>query len=187
MVWTLYCGIDILVQEYFTKTTWTYDYELRNFYMGIWESIFAGSIVSLATSYIAYGRAKHQVEFSLRMSEQGMCRYLNSIVCGVYTADTMNTHKNICRFKNDYAKLQGYYAEMISAHNDYSPFIKSRKVTTLLSGKRKLENIWIELAGFEDDLLCSADENSTQKIISQYQAELLKSKETIKDMTTKLK
>ena len=167
---------DIQVQEAITKSKWTYDYDTRNFYIGLWGNILTGIIVALATTYVSYGQAKHQLEFALMTSEQGMCVAFQSIMCGVYTADKVHIHNNVCRFKHEHSNLSKHYKNMIIAHNDYSPFIKTKKARAFFDGKKELQGIWIDLATYNDDLLIQIDEDSIQEIIKQIQGTLLRSK-----------
>lgn len=176
---TIHYKIDIWLQERITNTVWNYNFESRSFYSGLWTSILTGVIVSLATSYVGYGRAKHQIEFALKMNAQGMVRYFKSIVCGVYTLDTKNIYANILRFTNDFKKLNEYYENMILANNDYSPFIKNKTVRELSKAKDDLQEIWLGVCGFTDDILISPDEASTQKIILEIQKTISKHKEKI--------
>lgn len=179
-VWVLHCEVDIAIQELATKTVWTYDYDVRNFYIGLWGNVLTGAIVSLITSYVSYNRAKHQIEFTLLMSEEGMCRGFQSITCGLYTANRTQIHTNVCRFKHDYSELDNYYQEMIAAHNDYSPFIKkSKKAAALFEGKLQLQKIWVDTAGYQDDFIIAEDETALQKAIDELREEILKSKKKV--------
>lgn len=187
VVWLLRCEIDIHIQEQITKTAWAYDCEIRDFYTGIWGNILTGAIVSLITSYVSYGQAKHQIEFSLLSNEKLMCMYYKSILCGLYTKSTMNIHNNVCRFRKDFSKLGNCYNAMIVAHNDYSPFIKTKKVKTLFSAKVKLQEIWLNIVVYQDDLYILSDEQEIQKIIAKLQLDVLKSKEAIETQSSNLK
>jgi len=186
VVWILQCEIDIYIQTKITQSIWTYDYSVRDFYSGFWGNVLTGAIVSLITSYVLYGRAKHQNEFILLMNEQSMCMEFNSILCGLYTVDKINVHNNVCRFKYNYSKLDDYYASMIAASNDYSPFVRTKKAKTLISGKHSLQSIWLDIACYKDDFIILSGEAEIQKAICSLQSELLSSKEIIDILYKKL-
>jgi hypothetical protein len=178
---------DIWLQEIITKSKWVYDYNTRDFYVGLWGNILTGIIVALATSYVSYGCTKHQVESSLLCNEQKMCMAFQNIMCGVYTADKEHTHNNVCRFKYEYTMIEDSYKNMIISNNDYAPFIQTKKSKILFDGKEELQHIWVDLVAYEDDLRISPDENSTQKIIAQIQDKLLESKDVINSRASMLK
>ena len=157
----IHAEIDIQLQEIITNETLEYDYDERDFYQGIWSNIFTGAIVSVLTTYITYGRAKHERTFELASSEQMLALYFTSITSFSYKMGKIgsrNNHDAILRFRSTIEKMEKEYDRMIQAANDYSPFFKTKRVKVLTEGKLFLQELWIAIAGVHDDLLIYSEE-----------------------------
>lgn len=148
--------IDIRIQEAITQTKWIYDFESRAFFKSIWGNVFTGAIVALATTYVAYFREKHDIEFELKMSEIMLTLKFGLLASPMYSIDLknpQNNHAAIARFANQIVETREQYNRMVIAHNEYCPFFKTKKVKVLLNGKILLQKIWQSICGVEDDLI----------------------------------
>lgn len=164
----LYAEVDIWFQEMITKTKWTYDYNKREFYQGIWSNIFTGTIVSVFMTYVAYNRSKHEVETGLQTSEDVLLMYFSSLASSMYKVDLKhpeNNHAAIARFTDRIASCTTQYDKMIQCANDYCPFIKTKKTKTLMETKSFLQMIWVEICPAEDSLLVYTEEEDIKKTI----------------------
>lgn len=162
--------IDIWFQELITKTKWVYDYGERAFYQGIWSNIFTGAIVSVMTTYVAYRRAKHDVEFGLQSSEDMLLMHFSSLASPMYMVDLkhpQNNHAAIVRFADTISRCNTQYGKMIQFSNDYCPFVKTKKVKTMMKTKSLLQMIWIEICPIEDSLMVQTEESEIKKAIDK--------------------
>ena len=115
-LFVLHKEVDIWLQEAITNTKWTYDYSERDFYQGIWSNIFTGAIVSVFTTYVAYQRAKHEVESGLQISEDLLVHQFLSLASMKYMVDLEqpeNNHAAIARFTDVISNASTRFDEMM--------------------------------------------------------------------------
>lgn len=178
----LHRDIDIWFQETITKSKWVYDYGEREFYQGIWSNIFTGAIVSVMTTFVAYSRAKHNVEFGLQSSEDMLLIYFSSLASPMYMVDfkhPQNNHAAIVRFADTISRCNAQYDKMIQFSNDYCPFVKTKKARTMMETKSLLQMIWIEICPVEDNLMVQIEEAEIKKAIDEVREIVGKKKDEI--------
>lgn len=190
----LHAEIDIWMQEQITKAEWTYDYDERDFYQSIWSNIFTGAIVSVFTTYVTYGRAKHDLEFQLKSSEQTMVMYFNTMTIKLYHEVNLshpsfmdNNYAAIRRFESDIAAIKLRYDKMIEASNDYSPFFMNKKSRNLTNAKRFLQELWVDICPVEDSLLIHTEEKDIKKAIDTARQKVVARKDELKKVADSIK
>ena len=190
----LHAEIDIWMQEQITKAEWTYDYDERDFYQSIWSNIFTGAIVSVFTTYVTYGRAKHDLEFQLKSSEQTMVMYFNTMTIKLYHEVNLshpsfkdNNYAAIRRFESDIAAIKLRYDKMIEASNDYSPFFMNKKSRNLTNAKRFLQELCVDICPVEDSLLIHTEEKDIKKAIDTARQKVVARKDELKKVADSIK
>ena len=126
--------VDIRIHEIVTKTKWIYDNDERLFYQGLWSNIFTGAIVSLLTTYVAYFRAKNEVESGLHISEDLLVNQYLSLASSKYLVNLENTQHNhaaIARFAESISNASTRFDEMMRYSVDYCPFFETKKTKAL--------------------------------------------------------
>lgn len=190
----LHAEIDIGLQEQITKNEWTYDYDERDFYQSIWSNIFTGAIVSLLMTYVSYGRAKHDLEFQLKASEQTMAMLFNNMTLKLYYDVNLshplfedNNRAAIRRFESDISIIKSRYDKMVEASNDYSPFFLNKKSRNLMHGKRFLQDLWVDICPVEDSILISKDETDIKKAIDTARQKVVAKENDLKVVADSIK
>lgn len=185
----LHARLDVWLWQIITKTEITCDIDERNFYQGIWSNIFTGAIVSVLTTYVAYQRSKHDVEFGLQSSESMLLTDFSLLASTMYMVNLkhpQNNHAAIARFADTIANCKTQYDRMIQHSNDYSPFIKTNKAKTLTETKSILQTIWIEICPVQDSLLTETEEAEIKKAIDKVRAIVGKKKDEIDELNHKI-
>ena len=190
----LHAEFDIWMQEQITKTECTYDYDERDFYQSIWSNIFTGAIVSVFTTYVSYGRAKHDLEFQLKSSEQTMVMYFNTMTIKLYHEVNLshpsfknNNYAAIRRFESDISEIKLRYDRMIEASNDYSPFFMNKKSRNLTNAKRFLQELWVDICPVEDSLLIYTEEKDIKKAIDTARQKVVAKEDELKAVADSIK
>ena len=154
----------------------------------------AGAIVSVFTTYVTYGRAKHDLEFQLKSSEQTMVMYFNTMTIKLYHEINLshpsfkdNNYAAIRRFESDIAAIKLRYDKMIEASNDYSPFFKNKKSRNLTNAKRFLQELWVDICPVEDSLLIYTEEKDIKKAIDTARQKVVAKKDELKKVADSIK
>ena len=185
----LHAELDVWLWQIITKTEITCDIDERNFYQGIWSNIFTGAIVSVLTTYVAYRRSKHDVEFGLQSSESMLLTDFSLLASKMYMVNLkhpQNNHAAIARFADTIANCKIQYNRMIQHSNDYSPFFKTNKAKTLTKTKSILQAIWVEICPVEDRLLTETEEAEIKKAIDKVREIVGKKKDEIDELNHKI-
>lgn len=178
----LHSEIHVSVAEMITQKDLVCVEDECDFYQGMWSNIFTGAIVSVMTTYVAYARAKHDVEFNLKMSEQMLTIDFGLLSSSMYSLNLkhpQNNHAAVCRFSNQISEIHKQYDRMIAAQNDYSPFFKTKKVKTFMDAKRFLQDMWVDICPVEDDLLTYESEASLKEAIDKTRAKVQAKKDQL--------
>ena len=177
---------DIWLKSAISRTKWTYDYSEREFYQGIWSNIFTGAIVSVFTTYVAYGRAKHEVEAGLKICEDLLVNQFLTLASSKYLVNIGDSEKNhaaIARFTEAISNASNRFDEMMRYSVDYCPFIETKKVKALMEAKNILLMIWVEIHPAEDSLLVYTTEEEIKKTIDTVRNIISKRKEKLDELS----